>query len=63
MIISIISGDQIMMLNGTCLRETTHEHAVQCFREASSKIDVVISRMVESKLQKGNYQNIPSFFT
>ena len=42
-----------MSLNGNCLRETTHEHAVNCFREAKTQIEVVISRMVESKLQKG----------
>ena len=41
------------MLNGHCLRETTHEQAVQWFREAKTKMEVVISRMVESKLQKG----------
>ena len=43
-----------MMLNGHCLRETTHEQAVEWFREAKTKIEIVISRMVESKLQKGN---------
>lgn len=42
-----------MSLNGHCLRETTHQNAVNCFREAKKKIEVVISRMVESKLQKG----------
>ena len=44
-----------MTLNGHCLRETTHEHAVNCFREAKTQIEVVISRMVESKLQKGEF--------
>lgn len=46
-------GDQIMVLNGHCLRETTHEQAVKWFRDSRTKMDVVISRMVESKLQKG----------
>jgi len=49
---SIKVGDQIISLNGHCLRETTHEHAVSCFRQAKTQIEVVISRMVESKLQK-----------
>lgn len=45
-------GDQILLLNGHCLRETTHDQAVTWFRESRTKMDVVISRMVESKIQK-----------
>jgi len=50
-------GDQIVVLNGHCLRETTHDQAVKWFRDSHTKMDVVISRMIESKLQKGTFPN------
>ena len=48
-------GDQILMFNGHDMRGKSHEQAVDWFRESKTSIKLLISRMVESKKQKGIY--------
>lgn len=47
------SGDQVLIINGRQLKNVTHQEAVNCFRECKTKIDIMVSRMIESKPQKG----------
>lgn len=45
-------GDQVLIINGRQLKNVTHQEAVNCFRECKTKIDIMVSRMIESKPQK-----------
>lgn len=44
-------GDQILLLNGETFQGISHQQAVSSIVQSSSKVDLVISRMVESSLQ------------
>jgi len=58
---NLLVGDQILMLNEYNLRDVTHEQAVNYFRLCTSRIDIVISRMLESKTTQNGDRSVSPF--
>ena len=47
-------GDNILEVNGECLKNKSHEEAVDVFHRSQTELNIIVSRLVEKKSKTDN---------